>query len=281
MDSALGAQRHGGGVVGRVQTLAGGLNADQLHAGIGQEFGKHANRVGAAADAGGHHIRQLVVLRQKLRPRFAPDDALKVAHHFGKRVRPDHRADGVDEVDRVFQVLLKRAIDRVLERARAARDGHQFAAQNFHLDDVGVLFGDVDFAHVNFAVDAHQRTSRGQRHAVLASAGLGNHFGLAHVLGQQRLAQAVVNFVRAGVVEVFAFQINLRPALARRQALGMKNRAGPANIVRVQIGQLLLKPRRLAHGFIGVVDVVHHRLELRRNDLPAVFAKVALCVGHF
>jgi hypothetical protein len=77
------------------------------------------------------------------------------------------------------------------------------------------------------------------------------------------------------------FRVDVRAALAIGQTLGVKDRAGPTHVVRVQICQFFLKGRGLADLFVGDVDVVHHGLEFGREDLPAVFAKVALTVGHF
>ena len=48
---------------------------------------------------------------------------------------------------------------------------------------------------------------------MLAGAGLGDDAGLAHALGQHRLTDRVVDLVGAGVVEVFAFEVNLGTAL--------------------------------------------------------------------
>jgi hypothetical protein len=42
---------------------------------------------------------------------------------------------------------------------------------------------------------------------VLAGAGLGDDARLAHALGEQRLAERVVDLVRAGVVEVLALEV--------------------------------------------------------------------------
>ena len=47
---------------------------------------------------------------------------------------------------------------------------------------------------------------------MLPRARLGDEFLLAHLLGEERLTQAVVDLVRAGVVEVLALEINLRPS---------------------------------------------------------------------
>ena len=56
------------------------------------------------------------------------------------------------------------------------------------------------------ALEAEERRRGGRGHAVLAGAGLGDQPRLAHALGQQRLAEHVVDLVRAGVVEVLALE---------------------------------------------------------------------------
>ncbi|MNC35324.1 hypothetical protein D3C75_838040 [compost metagenome] len=139
---------------------------------------------------------------------------------------------------------------------------------------------DVHLAHVDFAGNAHQRTGGGQRHAVLAGAGLGDHLALAHELGQQRLAQAVVDLVRAGVVEVLALEVDLRTAEFFAQAAGMEDRAGAADVVGEQTGQLLLEIFALADLLVGGVDLVHHLLEVRWHQLAAIGAEVAAGIGH-
>jgi hypothetical protein len=45
-----------------------------------------------------------------------------------------------------------------------------------------------------------------------ASAGLGDDARLAHALGQHDLAEHVVHLVRAGVIELFALEIDFRAA---------------------------------------------------------------------
>ncbi len=64
-----------------------------------------------------------------------------------------------------------------------------------------------------------------------AGAGFGDDAGLAHAAGHQGLADAVVDLVRAGVVQVFALEPDLRPAQFARPARGMVDRAGPADEV--------------------------------------------------
>ena len=67
---------------------------------------------------------------------------------------------------------------------------------------------------------------------MLPRAGFGNHFFLAQFFCQQHFADAVVDFVRTGVVQIFAFQINFRAAF--RQGARMINRAGTADISGLQ-----------------------------------------------
>ena len=47
---------------------------------------------------------------------------------------------------------------------------------------------------------------------MLARTGFGDDPGLAHFHGQEDLAHAIVDLVRAGVVELVAFEVNFRAA---------------------------------------------------------------------
>ena len=78
--------------------------------------------------------------------------------------------------------------------------GMTVAPEEFHPGHVQRLPAAVLGAHVDHAFQAQQGGGRGAGHAVLAGAGFGDDAGLAHPLGKQRLAQHVVDLVRAGVV---------------------------------------------------------------------------------
>ena len=89
---------------------------------------------------------------------------------------------------------------------RAGFDRHHCRAQQLHAVDVLGLALDVFAAHVDHAFEAEAGADGGGGHAVLAGAGLGDDARLAHALGQQRLADHVVDLVGAGVVQVFALE---------------------------------------------------------------------------
>ncbi len=74
-----------------------------------------------------------------------------------------------------------------------------------------------------------------------AGAGLGDDALFAHPLGQQDLADAVVDLVRAGVVQVFALEVDLGAAEVLTQALGVIQRAGATDVVALEVGQLFEK----------------------------------------
>ena len=63
----------------------------------------------------------------------------------------------------------------------------------------------------------------------------------AHLLGQQYLTDAVVDLVRAGVIQLFALQVNTRPAKVLGQPLGKVERAWPPHIITLKISQLALE----------------------------------------
>ena len=75
-------------------------------------------------------------------------------------------------------------------------------------------------AHVDVARQAEQGAGGGRRHPVLAGAGLGDDARLAHALGEQDLTKAVVDLVRAGVVEVLSLEVDLGASQMPREPLG-------------------------------------------------------------
>jgi hypothetical protein len=72
---------------------------------------------------------------------------------------------------------------------------------------------------------------------VLAGSGLGDHLRLAHVPGQERLAEHIVDLVGAGVGQVLAFEQEAHPEpVGEAAALG--HRRGPSGVAAEQGGEL-------------------------------------------
>ena len=151
-------------------------------------------------------------LPARLLDRLAADDRLKIADDPRKRMRPDDRAENVmRRFDRAHPIA-HGFVDGVAQRPRAAGDRPHFGPQQPHAEDVRPLAADILLAHVDDAFQAEAGAGRGRGHAVLAGAGFGDHAVLAHPHGQQRLAERVVDLVGAGVIQVFALEIDLGAA---------------------------------------------------------------------
>ncbi len=107
--------------------------------------------------------------------RLVPDDPLELAHHVGERMRPHHRPEAVvRRLDRGYP-LAHRLVHRVLEGPAARGDRADLRAEQLHAEDVELLALGVHLAHEDGALQPEQRRGRCRGHAVLASAGLGDH----------------------------------------------------------------------------------------------------------
>ena len=157
-------------------------------------------------------IGQAAVFGEHLRARLAADDGVEVAHHPRIRMRAGDGADDVERVAHVRHPVAHRLVERVLERRRAAGHRHDRRAEQLHAVDVDLLALDVGRAHVDDAFQAQPRGDRRAGDAMLAGAGLGDDARLAHAPGEQRLADGVVDLVRAGVVQVLALEQDPRAA---------------------------------------------------------------------
>ena len=268
----------GRGVAAAVQPVAGGLDAHQRHVAVAHERGERADGVGAAAHAGDQPVGQAPLGGLDLLADLLADRALEVAHHrrVGRRAhgRPDH----VVGVPHVGHPVADGGADRLLEGARADVHGLDRGAQQVHALHVGLLAAHVLGAHVHHALQVQQRAGGGDADAVLAGAGLGDHAALAHPLGQQRLAERVVDLVRAGVQQVLALEVD-GPAQLRGQPPGAVQRRGPARVVAQQLGQLGGVGRVLAGLQPRGLELVQRRDQGLGHEAAAVGAELALAPG--
>ena len=172
-------------------------------------------------------------------------------------------------------------VDGVAQGARAAGDRPHLGPQQFHAEDVGPLAADVLLAHVDDALQAEVGAGRGGGDAVLAGPGLGDDAPLAHPQRQQGLAERVVDLVRAGVIEVFAFEVDLCPAALLAEPLGEIKRRGPADVMPVKAGKLLAKAASAAARSYSAVNSSRARVSVSGHVAAAEGAKAAVAVGQF
>ena len=188
------------------------LDADESDREVG-EAAEDADGVRAAAHTGDDDIGVAARELSTLLPALVTDHTVELTHHPGVRVRPHHGTEAVVRVADGRHPVAHRLVDRVLQRPAAALDRFDLGTEQAHPEHVEGLTLDVDGAHVHLALEAEQRSGGRARHTVLAGAGLGHDAGLAHPLGQQRLADDVVDLVRPRVIEILALQQQADPEL--------------------------------------------------------------------
>ena len=127
-------------------------------------------------------------------------------------MRPEHAAQQIMRGADIGHPVAHGFVDGVLQSARAGIHAAHFGAEQPHAEDVKLLAAHVLGAHVDNTLETEERCDRGRCHAMLPGAGFRDDAMLAHALDQQRLPKTVVDLVRAGVQQVFALEINLRPA---------------------------------------------------------------------
>ena len=172
------------------------------------------------------------------------DDALHPRHQVGVRVRPHRRADDVKSVGGMAAPVADGLRAGIAQRHITRTDGMHLGSQHLHTLHVRVLTLHIGGTHKHLALHVHQRTDRRCGHTVLSGASLCDDAGLAHLLGQQDLADGVVDLVGTRVVQVFTLQIELT-AVVFTHALGIVERRRAAHIVLQQLMVLLLELLRL------------------------------------
>ena len=256
-----------------VDPVASSLEAVELHVGVVEEGMEDADRIRSAAHARCHGIREPAGECEHLLPRLLADDLLKVTHHRRERVRPGRRAEDVVGGRDAGDPLAVGVVDRVLEGAGSGGHRHDLGAEQAHACDVERLALGVDLAHEDRALEAEQGGRRGGGDAVLSRPGLGDHALLADALGEQGLAEHVVDLVRAGVVEVLALQDDAGAAGVLRESRHLGDDRGAPGVGAMQLGQLRLERGIDLRGLVGRGELVDRGDQRLRHETAAVLAE--------
>ena len=225
------ARAERGGVFAGGEAFARGLDPDQPHPFLREVRMENTHRVRTAAHACDHRVGLPSRELGHLDPAFFADDGLEVPHHHGVRMRARDRADDVKRVFHVRHPVAHRFVERILQGSRAGFHRNDGGAEQFHAVHVRRLALHVLGTHVHHALHAVARGDRGSRHAMLARPRLGDHAQLAHAARDQRLTDRIVDLVRAGVIQVFALEEDLRAPQQLRPPPGMVDGSGPPDVM--------------------------------------------------
>jgi hypothetical protein len=190
-------------------------------------------------------------------------------------MRPGDRADDVERIVDMGNPVAQGLIHRVFQGRGPRMHGHHLGAEQLHAENVGLLPLDVGVAHIDDARDVEERAGRRRRDTVLARAGLGDDPALFHAARQQHLPEAIVDLVRAGVVELVALQVELGAAEMAGQPLGEIEGARPADVMLEVIIKLGLKTGITACLGISLVDRENQRHQSLGDEAPAIDAEMA------
>ena len=260
--------------------MAAGLDAAHLHRRVVEERVEQADGIRAAADAGEEQVGQAALLLQNLPAGLVANNSVEVADHDRIRMRAVGGAEDVVGAADVGHPVAHGLVDGFLERLLAGMHGHHVSAQHLHAVDVQLLPHAVHGSHVDHALEAEHRRDRGGRNAVLPGAGLGDDAGLAHALGDEGLAEGVIDLVRAGVQQVLALQVDFRAAEFLGEAFGEVERRGPADEFAQVVAEFALELRVLLRSEVFGLQLLERIPERLRDVTAAELPEPALVVGH-
>ena len=241
---------------------------------VGHEPAKEPYCVGPAAHARDRRVRQGARRLQDLRARLLPDDALEARDQIRVGVRACGAPDAVIRGAHVGDPVAERLVHGVLQRARARVDRDDLRAEELHAPHVGSLARHVLRAHVDLARQVEERARRRRRDAVLARARLRDDAALAHLLREERLAERVVDLVRARVTEVLPLEEEPGEHLARgvdrvREPLCFGEGRRPPDVALEQPAPLLVERRALHDRLDGHRELFERRHERLGDESPA------------
>ncbi len=234
-----------------------------------------ADGVGTATDAGGDRIGQPTGERLHLGASLQTDDALQIAHHHRERMRTRRGAEAIVGGVSIGDPVAQRLIDRILEGLGTGPHGDHLGAEQPHTGHVQRLAGGVDRTHIDHAIEAEQCTRGRRGDAVLTGAGLRDDAGLAHALGEQRLAEHVIDLVRTGVVQILTLEDDARATGVLGEPPTFEDRRRAAGVVALQPVQFVEEGGIEATLLIFRGDLLDHRHQRLRHMPAAVDAEVA------
>src|SRR6266550_5474880 len=256
---------------------ATGFDADHFHIGIAEKIVKEADGIRTAADAGEKVRGKALFGSEDLFAGLAADDHLKIAHHRGIGMRAENGAEEIVRGTDVGNPIPHGLVDGILERAAAGIDADDLRAEHAYARDVEGLARHVFRAHVDDALEAEMRGDGGGSDAVLARASFRDNARLAHLHGQQALADGVIDFMRAGVEQIFALQINAWSAEFFGEARSALQRCWAARKIFHKIVEASLKQGIRLRSFIRTFELKERHHQRFGNVAAAVGAESSRC----
>src|SRR5690606_17599160 len=202
------------------------LDADEADVRLIDIGMENAHGIGAAPHCRNDVIWLAAGVLGHLLQAFVTDDRLEVTHHHGIGMWAGYGTNDVEGSLYIGDPVAHGFVQGIFERARAGIDRHNGGTQQLHAINVRRLATDIFATHVHDTFQAIARSHGGRRDAMLAGARFRNNARLTQAAGQKNLTNAVIDLMRAGMVQVFALEPDLRAAQLLRPALRVVHGAG-------------------------------------------------------
>lgn len=196
------------------------FNTDQSHTRIFDKVVKSTDRIGATTDTGNDSVRQLAHLFVHLRLDLSTNDPLEVTDDGGERVGTDSGADKIMGRVQSSDPVSHSLVDSVLQGLGTGGNGDNSTTKHLDPEDVQLLPPHILSTHENVTLHAKLGADGGGGDTVLTGTSLGDNSSLAQSLGEENLANGIVNLVRTSMVEIFPLEPNPRTAHLLGQPLG-------------------------------------------------------------
>ena len=265
MYDALRSTVYGGRRVAAFDATTARLGQHDLHAGVVHIVVDGAGGVASSAHASDEIIGIIASdFLLQLPFQFLRDDTLHLGHDVGVGVGTHGGAHDVERVVGMAAPVANGLRAGVAERHVARANGIDRRSEHLHALHVGVLALHVGGSHEDLTLHVHQRAHCGGSHAMLSGTRFGDDACLAHLLRQQNLADGVVDFVCARMVEVLALEVELASILLAHSS-GVVERRGAPHVIAEQRGVLALELLAANDGQVGVLQVVYALVENLRH----------------
>ena len=142
-----------------------------------------------------------------------------------------HSTDTVECVVNIRYPVTQSIVHGIFQRTTTRGHRDNFSTQQAHTEYIWCLTLNIMRAHIDHTLKAKLCTDRRRCNAVLTSARFSDNALFSHAACQNDLAQHVVNFMRASVVQLVTLHVHFGTTKVFGQALSMIQWAWTANIV--------------------------------------------------